>query len=277
MRAWPSWRWWLALAAGGGLFLLAAAGLKGTKHKDVAVEMQVALPLFVQVAMMGGDRYLAANAASIRALVVTTERMRAGEYKILARVQTDASWLNPAHEDNYYIAAALLPWNGEVEAAQTVLRRAGAARPLDYQPAFFYAFNLFHFLGDPEGASHWLRAAADKLPEGDERLTMQNFAVRWLDRSRDLDQAILVVEAMAKQSQRRDFRRYLLMRAQRLRDLKSLRNAAAAYQERTGQPLRRLDQLVGAGLIASIPQDPFGLGFDIDAAGQPSLLNAPRK
>jgi hypothetical protein len=67
------------------------------------------------------------------------------------------------HEDNYYVASATLPWNGQFDAAQTVLRRASLARPFDFQPAFYYAFNLVYFRGDATTASAWLRAAAAKL------------------------------------------------------------------------------------------------------------------
>ena len=145
-------------------FVATAERLKTVPRQAVDLELQVALPLFVQVFMSAGDRYLAANLAAIRALVVTTDKMRPEDYRILGKIQEDASWLNPAHEDNYYIATAILPWNGELDAAQTILKRASQARQFDYQPAFYYAFHLLHFKGDAVGASAWLRAAAEKLP-----------------------------------------------------------------------------------------------------------------
>jgi hypothetical protein len=46
---------------------------------------------------------------AFRALVVSTETMSAENYRILGIVQSDAAWLNPAQEDNYYIAAAFCP------------------------------------------------------------------------------------------------------------------------------------------------------------------------
>jgi len=271
--------WGVALFAGIATFLFAIDALKPIRHRDASAEIRVALPLFVQVAMAGGDRFLAADMASVRALVTETVKMQPDEYKILGRVQADASWLNPAHEDNYYIAAAILPWNGEVDAAQTVLRRASKARFFDYQPAFFYAFNLAHFKGDLLAASEWLREAALKLPDDDERLVMQNFAARWLDRSQDLDLAIRVVEAMAKQAKRKDFRAYLMQRAQRLRDLSTLRRAASEFRARTGAPPQRLAQLVEARLLDRLPVDPFGFGFGfgLDAAGEPILLNSEKR
>ena len=269
--------WWPGLLA----LLLAlsfaatAERLKSVPRQTVDLELQVALPLFVQVFMTAGDRYLAANLAAIRALVVATDKMRPEDYRILGKIQEDASWLNPAHEDNYYIATAILPWNGELDAAQTILARATKARYFDYQPAFYYAFHLLHFKGDAVGASAWLRAAAEKLPSDDERLVMQNMAARWIDRADDVDLAIRIVEAMARQARRKDFRAYLEQRVARLQSLKELRAAAGRYSERVGHPPLKLQDLVDSGLIAAIPADTFGFGFEFDEKGQIILRKTP--
>jgi hypothetical protein len=266
---------WLVALAMAVCFVATAERLKSAPRQSVDLELQVALPLFVQVFMTAGDRYLAANLASIRALVVTTEKMRPEDYRILSKIQDDASWLNPAHEDNYYIATAILPWNGELDTAQAILARASKARPFDYQPAFYYAFHQLHFKGDAAGASAWLREAAEKLPNDEEKLIMQNFAARWIDRAGDVDLAIRVVEAMAKQARRKDFRAYLEVRVARLKSLKDLRAAAASYGQRVGRPPLKLQELVDSGLIAAIPTDPFGFGFDFDREGQIILRARP--
>lgn len=259
------------------LFVVASNSLRQQKRVNASAEIQVALPIFIQVVMTGGDRFLAANLGAIRGLITQTAKMHPDEYKILAKVQVDASWLNPAHEDNYYIASAILPWNGQVDAAQTVLRRASLARPFDFQPAFYYAFNLVQFKGDVTGAAQWLRTAAAKLPDEDERLTLENFAARWLDKANDLALAITVVEAMAKQARRNDFRNHLLQRAQRLRNLLALRQAAEVFRQNTGQPPQTLDQLVAPGLLDKLPVDPFGIGYSIDAQGIPIFGNLKRQ
>lgn len=266
----------VALVAGALLFVAMTSALRAHKRTDASAEIQVALPLFVQVFMAGGDRFLAANLGSIRALITETAKMQPDEYRVLAKVQVAASWLNPAHEDNYYIAAAILPWSDEYEAAQIILRRASLARPFDYQPSFYYAFNLLHFQKDAAGASAWLRRAAEHLQDDEERLTMENFAAIWLDRANDLGTAIAVVESMAKQAKRKDFRNYLLLRAQRLRDLQMLRAASETYRKESGGPLVSLDQLVTTGRLDSLPIDPFGVGFSLDADGTP-MLGLPKR
>lgn len=249
------------------LFAWAVQNLREQPRVRVASEIQVALPLFVQVGMSGGDRYLAANLATIRALITNTSAMTSDQFEILARVQEDASWLNPANEDNYYIAAAVLPWNGRIDEAQQILYRASVARPYDYQPAFLYAFNLFYFKGEIFPAAEWLRRAAEKLDD-DEKLALQNIAAKWVDNSLDLDNAIGVVSGLAKQAKRKDFRLYLETRVERLRMLKMLRAKAALFRQQNGRGITSVDELVSSGLIKSLPQDPFNFGFDIDKRGE---------
>lgn len=275
MTATSRYKGWLAALLLALVFVATAERLKSAPRKSVSVEMQVALPLFVQVFMAMGDRYLAANLAAIRALVVATDRMQPEEYRILGKVQKDVSWLNPSHEDNYYIAFAILPQYGEVDAAQTILARAGRARFFDYQPAFFHAFNQWYYQHDPAGASAWLREAAEKLPDPDQRLTMQNLAARWMDKVRDTELAIRVVETMAREARRRDFRAYLELRVVRLRQLQQLRTAAVTYRERFGKPLANLQELVDSGLLPALPTDPFGFGFGFDPRGEIVLRTSP--
>ena len=132
----------LCLLAGAALFLYCQQRLLPMQRLKAAAELEVVLPLFAQVLMTGGDRFLAANLAAIRALVTETQYMKREDYALLGKIQDDVAWLNPAHEDNYYTAAAILPWEGELEPAQRVLARATRARFFDYQPAFYFAFNL---------------------------------------------------------------------------------------------------------------------------------------
>jgi hypothetical protein len=267
----------LGLVALGAVAIFAATTsyLKKAPRYEIRAELRVALPLFVQVAMTMGDRYLAADVATIQTLVVDTSKMRPDEFAIQAQLQKDVSWLNPGHEDNYYVAAAILSWVGEVDTAQTVLARATHARPYDYQPAFYYGFNQLHFRHDPAGASAWLRQAATNLPDGQDKLQMQNLAAIWLDRTDDLATAILVVEDMAKQAKRPDFKKYLEMRVQRLQTLKVLRDAATTYRQRHDKAPTQLADLVTDKLIPAIPTDPFGFGYDLDTQGNVVLRTRP--
>ena len=260
------------------IYAAAVAHLKGVPYRDVTVELRVALPRFAQVLMAAGDRFLAADLAAIRALVVATDKMKPEEFALLARIQEDVAWFNPGHEDNYYTAAAILPWNGELDAAQRVLAAAVSARPFDYQPAFYQAFHEMHFNGNGAAAHDILVKAAATVPNEDEQTMLRALAAIWAEKSDDVDQTIRVVRVMAEQAKRRDFRKYLEQRVARLESLKLLRTAAGEFAMRTGAPPRALDDLRTAGLITEVPKDPFGYGFAIDAKGSVMLRNSrPRQ
>ena len=110
------------------------------------------------------------------------------------------SWLNPAHEDNYYVATATLPWNGQVDAAQMILRRATLARQKDSQPPS--CLQPVPFKKDrcklPLGFGWQLRKWLTKMSVFSWRVLQ-----RWVDRAEDLAVAIAVVEAMASRPRER--------------------------------------------------------------------------
>lgn len=255
----------LALAV---TYATSVAVLRAKRSPDPRPELLVTLPLVAQVMFTMGDRHLAANLLGFRVLVAETFRMNAADFAVQARLQTDLSLLNPAHEDNYYVAAAFLPWEGRLPEAITVLERATAARPFDFLPVFHLGFLHFHFLGNPGlGAEFLLRAAArTKTPE--DQWGLQNMAARWAERGYDLATAVRVVGSMAKSVPPGGFRRYLERRAGRLQTLLSLREAAAEFRQREGRSVTSLDELVAAGLIERIPADPLKAGFVVRADGE---------
>jgi hypothetical protein len=97
---------------------------------------------------------------------------------VQARLQRDIAWFNPAHEDNYYIAAAILPWNGQVDAAQYVLRKASDARTFDWYPLFHYGFLFYHFRKDPATGAQWLLKGVPRVRNQQDEWALQNVAAR---------------------------------------------------------------------------------------------------
>lgn len=266
----------LRLALTGIAFLICTAGyglslqiLDTVSRTQAKPELLVALPLFAQVLLAGGDRHLAANMNGFRVLVAATEKMTPADYATQGRLQEDLAWLNPAHEDNYYIAAAILPWNGQIDAARHVLRRAADARQMDWQPLFYLGFHYYHFMKDPVFGGRLLLEAVPRAREEPDRWALQNVAARWFEKGYDPAGAANIVDAMAKGTNAGNFRRYLQLRANRLQDLARLRDLAAAYRQRHGRPLANLSDLVGDGSIVAIPDDPLGEGFALDEEGMP--------
>ena len=229
--------------------------------------MEVALPRSVQVLMAAGDRYLAANLAGFRALVVSTETMTADNYRILGLVQKDVAWLNPAHEDNYYIAAAILPWSQEVDAAQEILQRASEARPFDWSPAFYFAFNELHFRKNPVSGARWLQVAANHTRDEMDKIQLQQLAAQWIAKGEDRQLAIRMHRTLAKETHHAAFARFLERRAKRLERISLLEDAVSAYRSRVGRAPKHLGELVDDGILKQLPTDPFGAHYAMDSAG----------
>ena len=267
----------LAVRHRGGMLLVFAAMMFGLSNihgsreqlHERSRELVVRLPLVFQIAMAAGDKYLAANLSGFRILVSETYRMGPDELQVQAQLQRDVSWFNPAHEDNYYIAAAILSVPELMPAAQYILRRAADARPDDWQPLFYLGFNKYFFEKDPIGGAQVLLEAVPRMRDEAESWTMQNLAARWIERGYSAGDAAQLVGRMADNASPGKFKRYLNHRAQRLRDLAALQALTQRYREIHGQPLTDLNQLVAAGLIERIPPDPFNRGYTLDEQGEP--------
>jgi hypothetical protein len=265
------------LLAGLLALLIYVAGISQVRKTPLArgpETMEVALPPQFQVFLAMGDRHLAANIEVFRALVLTINDKDRATLKVLSEVQRGASALNPAHEDNYYIAQAILPWQGFVEPAQYIESRAMDSRPWDFLPGFFYAFNRYYFEQKPHEAAEILFRAADRLPKKEGVLEM---AARWQERGEDTELAIRMIRAMQESSRNQKLKANLQARIDRLEGLIALRQAASAYVKRYGRAPARLADLVASGEMARLPDDPLGLGYGLDASGQPILIKPKPK
>lgn len=241
---------------------------------EASTEMEVVLPRFVQVLMAAGDRFLAADLAGFRALVVSTEQMTPEKYQVLGKVQSDVAWLNPAHEDNYYIAAAILPWNGEVEATQYILKTATVARPFDWSPPFYYGFNALRFQGNVGEAGKYMLIAADHTSDELEQISLQQMAANWVSKGSDLEQAIAFHRLMLKGVRYKSFAQFLEKRIVRLQNLLAINEAAEKYRASHGRIPTRIGDLAEASLIRGAPVDPFGMTYTLNASGR-AQVSAP--
>lgn len=255
-------------------YFFAVTNLAVISRRPALEEMRVAMPCFAQVLLVGGDRYFAANINTIRALVASTEGLTSDQFAIQARVQKDASWLNPAQQDNYYLAAGILSWNGQLEAAQLILSRAHDSRPFDIWPAFYFAFHEWHYNKKPLEGVRWLRLAADRAPGYLERVSLLDMAARWAGTTDDIGEAIRVVQTMAAGTRDQVFRKYLFKRVGRLEALLELRTATQNFYDNFGRRPQHINDLLDSGLLAKLPLDPFGEAFVLDADGTPVVAGS---
>lgn len=250
----------VACAVGAALFIFGNLYFSRQPPRAEAL-MSVALPVPLQLLYAGGDRYLAANVGTWRAIMVGTVKLPHDTLKVLARVQGDVSWLNPGQEDNYYTATAILPWEGELDATQEILERATKARPTDVYPPFYLGFNKLHFHGDVQGAVEALVLAASHAQDEGTRQALTVMAARWSEKSDETEIAIQMVRLMAEGSKDRALKDYLKLREQRLQGLKSLRDAYKRFTESHGAPPASFGEMVSGGAIDRLPVDPLDGGY----------------
>lgn len=255
--------------------VLVSRHMLDTRKPRVEQELSFALPAPVQLMTALGDRYLATNIGTFRVMTAGTTEMRPETYASLAKVQVEAARLNPRHEDNYYTAAAILPWGGQLDPAQKVLQLATEARTNDPLPPFFHGFNRYYFHRDYVGAGQdMLIAAARSEPVNKAALT--GVAAKWIERGYDPKQAIAMLNGLSDGSSNPRLKRLLQARSERLQGLMLLQDAVGKFKQQQQRPPASLAELVQSGTLAALPVDPLGKGYVLSPQGEPQFQEAAK-
>ncbi len=270
------WRGLPVAAVGLLLYGLVLGPLKSLPRPQEADVLRVVLPGYIEVLLAGGDRYLAANIGVFRAMMTGGAVKDALTYEVQAKIQQQVAILNPRQEDNSYIAAAILPWWGEVARAQFILARATESRYWDFMPPFFQGFNEYYFNKNYQAAAELVELSASRT-EGVNRESFNAIAAKWYSMGDDPRAAIGVIAALKQASRDPRMRGLLQARIDRLNALLVLRQAAERYQQQRGEPVSELSQLVQHGYLDSIPTDPFQFGYDIDDRGKVQLRTGRKR
>lgn len=221
---------------------------------------RVVIPAPLLIVLHGGDRFLAADLETMR-LSATGMNDRGVDTGYLVRAQREVARLNPCHEDNYYLANGLLTWGGAVEQGNEVLRAAVQCRFWDEFPPFFYGINLSFFQRDNEEAARVLEIGAQRSTHN--AAAMQKLAVM-LRAEQFADERL----ALNYLTQQRDsasdpkLQDMLDKRVIRLQGLIELREAQRTYEAKH-EPLQDLQQLLDRAIVAELPTDPLGLGYEL--------------
>lgn len=217
----------------------------------------------VQLLLTGGDRFLAANIESIRAVATTSDNPEAAEANasFAIRARRVVAQLNPCHEDNYYQGNALLTWGGAVAEGNDLLKRATECRTWDEIPPFFYGFNQYFFLHDVESARASLEIAADRAT--DNAAGFRKFAIMLAAGELKDDSAALdFLQQERAQTSDPKLQAMLDKRIARLQGLITLRAAQKRYEARFGQPLTNPQALIDSGELEAFPNDPLRIGYE---------------
>ncbi len=256
-----SWLWLTLL--GGTLFLLFGelASNSGLPQRP-EIDDRVVIDAPIQLLLAGGDRYLAADLEAIRAAATGPENAKA-DTRYRVRAHRVVAQLNPCHEDNYYIANALLSWGGGEKQAGEILQRAIECRQWDWVPAFFYGFNQFYFYRNTAAAQEALEIAAGRSPDNYAGLK-KNAIMIATGEIQDDRMALNYLKHQSEQATDPKLKKMLEQRLQRLEGLIALREAQQRFEEKFNRPLETPQELIDKGLLEVFPADPLGIGYEFD-------------
>ena len=181
------------------------------------------------------------------------------EWQHLYRLLDKVTEIDPRFWDPYLFAETMLVWQaGMIEEGNQLLIKAAEHRPHDYQPNYFIGFNYFFFLKDARKAAPYMRKAA-QIPGAP--FYLQGLAARFGLYGDETETAILFLDDMLQQTIDLTVRQYLEKRIKVLKIIYDLEQKVHAFTKKEGRAPLSLSELLDAGLLSAIPQDPYGGEF----------------
>lgn len=223
-------------------------------HDRVVIAAPILITLF------GGDRFLAANLESIRLSATGIATGEADTFYVL-RAHKVVADLNPCHENNYYLANALLTWGGAVDEGGDILHRATECRHWDELPPFFYGFNQYFFNRNIPEAQRLLKIAANRSVRNSVAFNTLAVMIE-VEQFDDVAMALELLKRERDSAEDAKLHYKLDMRVSRLEGLALLREAQRQYEDKTGTPLSRPSELISAGVVDNFPRDPMNIGYE---------------
>ena len=257
----------------GGLLLLAGVGwLQGEldRRQDrtvVQIESLAQLPKgeYLKPALLG-YHHLGADLLWLRLVqVIGKKRNSADEYEWMYHALDVITTLDPQYAYVYYAGGVIL---GDIAnrtgLSNRLLEKGVNANPEVWNIPFLLGYNYYFLLGDPaKGAEYIIQAAS--LPDGPSYLP--GLATRMAAEAGSPETAVAFLEARLRETQDAEMREALAKRMKEViieRDLRILESAVEAYRTQHGTLPATLTDLVAAGALPMLPQEPFGGDYRLD-------------
>jgi len=211
--------------------------------------------------------YLFLNTLTFMGEKVLQEKdLSSDEWKKIYAALDLITFLDPWSTDPYILAETTLPWDaGMVVETNKLLYRMAEHRPNDYRPFFYLWFNHFYFLHDPSSAGKYLEKAA-KIPGSPSYFP--TLTARMKVYSGQYQVGIQFLEEMLLGTYDNSRRQLIEMRLDALKKLAYLEHAVKIFREKFSKAPVNLLDLVSAGIINTIPEDPYGGTFFIMENGR---------
>ena len=257
----------------GGLLLLACLGwLQGEldlrqDRTVVQIDGLAQLPKgeYLKPALLG-YHHLGADVLWLRLLqVVGQKRISADEYEWIYHALDVITTLDPQYAYAYYAGGSVLvDQANRPDLSNRLLEKGTDANPQVWYIPFLLGYNYYFLLADPaKGAEYIMKAAS--LPDGPSYLP--GLATRMAAEAGNPDTALAFLEARLTDTQDPEMREVLANRMKEViieRDLRILERAVEAYRTQHRSLPATLTELVVAGALPMLPQEPFGGDYRLD-------------
>ncbi|MEO8601840.1 MAG: hypothetical protein ABI629_04620 [bacterium] len=174
--------------------------------------------------------------------------------------------LDPRAFHVYRFAGVILPWEAnQADAGIRLLEKGLRQFPDSWLLHYYLGFNAFFFKNDNATAVEQLRLA---IAQPDVHPAIARLAAVLSAHHYGPEATVGFLQQMQRDVDSNEVRDVIaaqIQEAQLTADLGVLDDAAAAYRARSGRAPESPAALVDAGLLASVPSDPFGGQYEFDA------------
>ncbi|MGE0470149.1 MAG: hypothetical protein AB7L09_19760 [Nitrospira sp.] len=227
-----------------------------------------------------GYHHLGADVLWLRLLqVVGKKENTADEYEWLYHALDVVTTLDPQYAYAYYVGGVVLNnYANRVDLSNRLLEKGHRENPGEWNLPFLLGHNHYFVLGDaPKGADYIARAARtsgapDFLP---------GLATRMHAEAGNPEVALQFLEALWRENPDLVVREKLETRAKEVmieRDLRMLEQAIVHYEKKYQAYPKTLTELVSAGYLPRIPEEPFGGSYELNTrTGQVTSSTHPTR
>ena len=227
-----------------------------------------------------GYHHLGADVLWLRLLqVLGKKKNTADEYEWLYHALDVVTTLDPQYAYAYYVGGVVLNnYANRVDLSNRLLEKGHRENPGEWNLPFLLGHNHYFVLGDATKGAAYISIAARISGAPD---FLPGLATRMHAEAGNPDVALEFLEALWKENPDIVVREKLEIRAKEVmieRDLRTLERAIEQYRTRSGVSPKSLADLVSAGYLPRIPEEPFGGSYDLNAkSGQVTSSTHPTR
>lgn len=271
----------------GGILLLACVGWLQDEldlRQDrtvVQIEGLAQLPKgeYLKPALLG-YHHLGADMLWLRLVqVIGEKRNSADEYEWMYHALDVLTTLDPQYAYAYYAGGVILgDLANRPDLSNRLLEKGVNANPTVWNIPFLLGYNYYFLLGDPTKGAEYIMEAASR-PDGPAYLP--GLATRMATEAGNPDTALAFLEARLRETHDPEMREVLAYRMKEViieRDIHVLESAMQTYRSQHRSFPTTLTDLLTAGILDMLPQEPFGGNYRLDTeTGRVSSSTHPER